>query len=86
MTIKLNDPQIEAIFVNEFKSDINAFTKFIKESLAKRKCNIMHLDPFKNSYTIDVGDVNNIDEKDNPFKDIADSVKYAKELRERAWR
>ena len=86
MTIKLNDPQIEAIFVNEFKSDINAFTKFIKESLAKRKCNIMHLDPFKNSYTIDVGDVNNIDEKDNPFKDIADSVKYAKELREHAWR
>ena len=25
MTIKLNDPQIEAIFVNEFKSDIDAF-------------------------------------------------------------
>ena len=86
MTIKLNDPQIEAIFVNEFKSDINAFTKFIKESLAKRKSNIVHLDPFKNSYTIDAGDIDNVDEKDNPFKDIADSIKYAKELRERAWR
>ena len=85
MTIKLNDPQIEAIFVNEFKSDIDAFTKFVKESLAKRKDKIVHLDPFKNSYNIDV-EVDNIDEKDNPFKDVADSVKFTKELREGAWR
>jgi len=85
MTIKLNDPQIEAIFVNEFKSDIDAFTKFVKESLVKRKDKIVHLDPFKNSYNIDV-EVDNIDEKDNPFKDVVDSVKFAKELRESAWR
>ncbi len=85
MTIKLNDPQIEAIFVNEFKSDIDAFTKFVKESLVKRKDKIVHLDPFKNSYNIDV-EVDNIDEKDNPFKDVVDSVKYAKDLRESAWR
>ena len=85
MTIKLNDPQIEAIFVNEFKSDIDAFTKFVKESLVKRKDKIVHLDPFINSYNIDV-EVDNIDEKDNPFKDVVDSVKFAKELRESAWR
>ena len=85
MTIKINDPQIEAIFVNEFKSDIDAFTKFVKESLAKRKDKIVHLDPFKNSYNIDVK-VDNIDEKDNPFKKVVDSVKYAKELRAKAWR
>ncbi len=85
MTIKINDPQIEAIFVNEFKSDINAFTKFVKESLVKRKDKIVHLDPFINSYNIDA-EVDNIDEKDNPFKDVVDSVKFAKELRESAWR
>ena len=85
MTIKLNDPQIEAIFVNEFKSDIDAFTKFVKESLAKRKNKMVHLDPFENSYNIDV-DVNDISEEDNPFKDVNDSVKFAKELRESAWR
>ncbi len=85
MTIKINDPHIEAIFVNEFKSDIDAFTKFVKESLVKRKDKIVHLDPFKNSYNIDI-EVDNIDEKDNPFKNVVDSVKYAKELRESAWR
>ena len=85
MTIKINDPQIEAIFVNEFKSDIDAFTKFVKESLVKRKDKIVHLDPLKNSYNIDVK-VDNIDEKDNPFKNVVDSVKLAKELRESAWR
>ncbi len=30
---KNNNSQIETIFINEFKSDIKAFKKFIKESL-----------------------------------------------------
>ena len=33
MTIKIDDPQIEAIFINEFKSDIKAFTKALDEQL-----------------------------------------------------
>ncbi len=29
MTIELNDPKIEDIFVNEFKSDVKKFSQFI---------------------------------------------------------
>ncbi len=85
MSIQLDDPQIETIFINEFKSDIDAFTEFIKDSLRKRENKIKHLDPFKNSYKATCN-IKYVDEKDNPFKDIIDSIQYAKELREKAWR
>jgi len=35
MTIELNDPKIEDIFVNEFKSDAKKFSQFIATLLKK---------------------------------------------------
>jgi len=79
MTINLNDPQIEAIFINEFKSDINAFTKFIKESIKTRKNQSEQLDSLKkdnhnsgisfSKYKIDA------------FKNIQDPVEWQRKLR-----
>jgi len=37
MTIKLNNPKIEQFFINEFKSDIEAFSKFILKNLEQHK-------------------------------------------------
>ncbi len=76
MTIKINDPQIEAIFINEFKSDIKAFTKFIKESLKKNK---EKQNPFINE---DVNsEISFSKYKINSFKNITDPVKWQQELR-----
>ena len=76
MTIKLNDPQIEAVFINEFKSDINDFTKFIKESLKKNKekQNFFNNED-KNS------EISFSKYKIDSFKNIQDPVKWQQELR-----
>jgi len=37
VTIKLDNPQIEKIFINEFKSDIDAFSKFILNAFEEHK-------------------------------------------------
>ena len=76
MTIKIDDPQIEAIFINEFKSDIKAFTKFIKESLKKNKekQNFFNNED-KNS------EISFSKYKINSFKNITDSVKWQQEMR-----
>ncbi len=79
MTIKLNDPQIEAVFINEFKSDINDFTKFIKESLIKRKNKPEHSDPFKDSNGN--SEISFSKYKIDSFKNIHDPVKWQQELR-----
>ena len=86
MTIRLDDPKIESIFINDFKSDIEAFTQYIKSNLLNKQENIEHLNPFENSYKIEFDSRYIINEEDNPFKDIRDSLEYAKELREKAWR
>ncbi len=76
MTIKINDPQIEAIFINEFKSDIKAFTKFIKESLKKNK---EKQNPFNNED--ENSEISFSKYKINSFKNITDPVKWQQELR-----
>ena len=76
MTIKIDDPQIEAIFINEFQSDIKAFTKFIKESLKKNKekQNLFNNED-KNS------EISFSKYKINSFKNITDPVKWQQEMR-----
>ncbi len=37
MTIKLDNPKIEQFFINEFKSDIKAFSEFILKNLEQHK-------------------------------------------------
>jgi len=51
MTIKIDNPEIEQFFVNEFKSDIKKFSEFILTNLEKYKqqkeFDITPLDPAK---------------------------------------
>ena len=90
MTIKIDNPEIEYFFINEFKSDVKKFSEFILMNLEKYKkqndFNITPLDPKKNSYTLKFDDLEEVDESANPFKDIDDVATYARRLRENAWR
>ena len=90
MTIKIDNPQIEQFFTNEFQSDIKAFSEFILKNLQqhknKKEFDIVHLDPHKNSYQLEFDSLDDVKEEDNPFKDIEDVAIYAKKLRESSWR
>ena len=90
MTIKIDNKEIENFFVTEFKSDVKKFSEFILLNLKKSKetdeFDITHLDPKKNSYTLNVDNIGEVNENANPFKDVDDVATYAKKLRENAWR
>jgi len=90
MTIKIDNPEIEQFFVNEFKSDVKKFSEFILMNLEKYKnkneFNITPLDPAKNSYKLKFDDLGEVNEDANPFADIDDVASYAKKLRESSWR
>ena len=90
MTIKIDNPEIEQFFINEFKSDVKKFSEFILMNLEKYKkqkeFDIIPLDPNKNSYSLKFDDIESINEEDNPFRDIDDVVLYSKKLRENSWR
>ncbi len=72
MTIKIDNPKIEEIFINEFKSDIKAFSEFILKNFEQYKkqseFNVTHLEPQKNSYKLKFDDLDDVKEEDNPFK------------------
>jgi len=90
MTIKIDNPEIEQFFVNEFKSDMKKFSEFILMNMEKYKkrneFNITPLDPTTNSYKLEFDDLEEVNEDANPFKDIDDVALYAQKLRERSWR
>jgi len=90
MTIKLDNPEIEHYFVDEFKSDIQAFSEFILQNLEQYKkqkeFDVVHLDPQKNSYKLKYDELDDVKEEDNPFKNIDDVATYARELRDKSWR
>jgi len=90
MTIKIDNPEIESFFKNEFKSDLKKFSEFILNNLEKYKqekeFDITPLDPEKNSYRLKFDNLDVVEEDANPFKDIDDVATYARKLRENAWR
>ena len=90
MTIKIDNPEIEKIFVTEFKSDVKKFSEFILFNLKRTRqtdeFDIIALDPQKNSYTLNFDNIGEVNEDANPFKDVDDVASYAKRLRENAWR
>ena len=90
VTIKLDNPEIEHYFVDEFKSDIKSFSEFILQNLKqhknKKEFNVIHLDPKKNSYKLKFDELDDVSEDDNPFKDINDVATYARKLRDKSWR
>lgn len=90
MTIKIDNPEIESFFKNEFKSDVKKFSEFILNNLKNYKqektFDITPLDPKKNSYRLKFDNLGAAEEDANPFKNIEDVATYAKKLRENAWR
>jgi len=90
MTIQLNNPKIEDIFISEFKSDIKLFSEFILKNLEhykkQKEFNVTYLDPKQNSYKLKYDDLDDVKEEDNPFKDIDDVATYSRELRDKSWR
>ena len=90
MTIKIDNQEIEQFFVNEFQSDIKLFSEFILKNLERQKkkkeFDVVHLDPNENSYSLTFDRLEDVQEEDNPFKEIEDVKAYAKKLRETSWR
>ena len=90
MTIKIDNPEIESFFKNDFESDIKKFSEFILNNLEKYKqeneFDITPLDPKKNSYKLKFDNLDGIEEDANPFIDIDDVAMYARKLRENSWR
>ena len=90
MTIKIDNPEIESFFKNDFESDIKKFSEFILNNLEKYKqeneFDITPLDPKKNSYKLKFDNLDGVEEDANPFTDIDDVAMYARKLRENSWR
>ncbi len=88
LALKIDNPEIEKLFVTEFNSNTDDFIAFISSSLKKlekqSEFTFKKLNPQKNSYHIE------IDIKDhcfsNPFKDIDDVLEFSKSLRKSSYR
>jgi len=102
MQLEISNPQMQKIFEIEFNSNVDKFMEFIiafvkdngkivddyfqkitNPSQAK-KFSYKKLDPMKNFYKLnkDKSDI----EMTNPFKDVQNSVLFAKKLRESSYR
>ena len=90
MTIKIDDPEIEHFFIHELKSDVHKFSEFILTHLKKHTkedtFHITPLDPKQNAYKLHFDEIDEVDENDNPFKEIDNVAEYARKLRKNAWR
>ena len=96
--LQINSPEMQDIFETRFHSNQEKFMEFIVTFIQDNKKmvdNYFHkkskpsfkykkLNPMENYYTLDV-DENQI-EMTNPFKDVEDSVAFAKSLREESYR
>jgi len=96
--LQINSPEMRDIFETQFHSDQEKFMEFIITFIQDNKKvadNYFHkknqstikykkLNPMENYYTLDVDE--NETEMTNPFKDVKDSVAFAKNLREESYR
>ena len=95
--LQINSPEMRDIFETQFHSDQEKFMEFIITFIQDNKKvvdNYFHkkqstikykkLNPMENYYTLDVDE--NEREMTNPFKDVKDSVAFAKNLREESYR
>jgi len=96
--LQINSPEMQDIFETKFHSNQEKFMEFIVAFIQDNKKvvdNYFHkrskptikykkLNPMENYYTLDVDE--NETEMTNPFKDVEDSVAFAKNLREESYR
>ncbi len=96
--LQINSPEMRDIFEIKFHSNQEKFMEFILSFVQdnrniidnyfdkKRKSNITYkkLNPMENYYQLS-SDESEV-EMTNPFKDVKDSVAFAKELREKSYR
>jgi len=96
--LQINSPEMQDIFETRFHSNQEKFMEFIVAFIQDNKKvvdNYFHkkskptiqykkLNPMENYYTLDVDE--NETEMTNPFKDVKDSVAFAKNLREESYR
>jgi len=96
--LQINSPEMQDIFETRFHSNQEKFMEFIVTFIQDNKKvvdNYFHkkskptikykkLNPMENYYTLDVDE--NETEMTNPFKDVKDSVVFAKNLREESYR
>ena len=96
--LQINSPEMQDIFETRFHSNQEKFMEFIVTFIQDNKKvvdNYFHkkskptikykkLNPMENYYTLDVDE--NETEMTNPFKDVKDSLTFAKNLREESYR
>jgi len=95
--LQINNPDMQDIFETRFHSNQEKFMEFIVAFIQDKKVvdnyfqknskatiKYKKLNPMENYYTLDVDE--NETEMTNPFKDVKDSVAFAKNLREESYR
>ena len=98
LQLQINSPEMQDIFETKFHSNQEKFMEFIVSFVQDNKNaidNYFHksnkptfkykkLNPMENYYKLPVDE--NEKEMTNPFKDVTDSVAFAKKLREDSYR
>ena len=98
LQLQINSPEMQDIFETKFHSNQEKFMEFIVSFVQDNKRaidNYFHktkkptfkykkLNPMENYYKLPVDE--NEKEMTNPFKDVTDSVAFAKNLREDSYR
>ena len=98
LQLQINSPEMQDIFETKFHSNQEKFMEFIVSFIQDNKRvvdNYFHknnrpkfkykkLNPMENYYKLSVDESET--EMTNPFKDVEDSVAFAKKLRENAYR
>ena len=96
--LQINSPEMQDVFETKFHSNQEKFMEFIVSFIQdnkkavdnyfqkKEKPNFKYkkLNPMENYYKLPVDE--NEEEMTNPFKDVKDSVAFAKNLREDSYR
>lgn len=97
--LQINSPEMQDIFETKFHSNQEKFMEFIVSFIQDNKravdnyfhknnkptFNYKKLNPMENYYKISVNE-SEMEEMTNPFKDVKDSVSFAKKLREDSYR
>ena len=98
LQLQINNPEMQDIFETKFHSNQEKFMEFIGSFIQNNKIaidNYFHknnqpkfkykkLNPMENYYKLSVDESQT--EMTNPFKDVEDSVAFAKKLREDSYR
>lgn len=92
LLLKIDNPEIESMFLQKFDANQDEFIDFIRQSLEalnkskQQEFSFNKQNPKENSYHMEYKENETDANNSNPFSEVDDTLSLAKSLREKAYR